>query len=115
MGAKRSARTAAAILIAAPTLAWANGAETRPEVTGDMAYGEYLASECSACHPKDGIMQGIPPISGWHPADFVASLTDYRTGTREHPVMQMIAGRLGDEEMAALAVYFATLEPVDTE
>ena len=34
----------------------------------------------------------------------------YKLGAREHSVMNMIAGRLGNEEIAALAAYFATLE-----
>ena len=35
----------------------------------------------------------------------------YRSKSRAHPVMNMIAGRLSDAEIAALAAYFATLEP----
>ena len=34
----------------------------------------------------------------------------YRQKLRPHPVMQMMAGRLSEEEIAALAAYFATLE-----
>jgi len=34
----------------------------------------------------------------------------YKTGARSHQVMGMIAERLGDEEIAALAAYFATVE-----
>jgi cytochrome c len=30
----------------------------------------------------------------------------YRSGEREHQVMNTLAGRLGDEEIAALAAYF---------
>jgi cytochrome c len=30
----------------------------------------------------------------------------YKNKQRNHPVMQMIAGRLNDEEIAALAAYF---------
>jgi cytochrome c len=34
----------------------------------------------------------------------------YKEKIRPHPVMQMMAGRLTDEEIAALAAYFAALE-----
>ena len=34
----------------------------------------------------------------------------YKIGQREHQVMTMIANRLGDEEIAALAAYFTTGE-----
>ena len=39
----------------------------------------------------------------------------YKNKTRENPVMQMIAGRLGDEEIAALAAYFATLKTKNSD
>jgi cytochrome c len=78
-------------------------------VAADLEYGEYLASECTTCHQASGNNDGIPAITGWHEEDFISQLNAYKTGEREHPVMQMIASRLGDEEMAALAAYFATL------
>lgn len=34
----------------------------------------------------------------------------YKQKLRPHPVMQMMAGRLSEEEIAALAAFFATLE-----
>jgi cytochrome c len=76
---------------------------------GDMAYGEYLASECTSCHLVTGEASDIPPIVGVG-SDMVAiGLYDYREGYRIHPVMQMIASRLGDEEIMSLAAYFASL------
>lgn len=77
---------------------------------GDPLYGEYLASECTSCHNVSGIDRGIPVLSGWTDEDLAIALHSYRVKDIEHPVMNMIAGRLGDEEIAALAAYFATLE-----
>ena len=77
---------------------------------GDVEYGEYLSSECTACHQASGANDGIPSIVGWDEEAFRYSMLDYRTKLREHPVMNMIAGRLSDEEIAALSAYFATLE-----
>jgi cytochrome c len=34
----------------------------------------------------------------------------YKQKLRPHPVMQMMASRLSDEEIAALAAYFEALE-----
>jgi cytochrome c len=34
----------------------------------------------------------------------------YKQKIRPHPVMQMMAGRLSDEEIAALAAYFAQID-----
>jgi len=79
-------------------------------IKGDPAWGEYLASECQTCHQRDGSDQGIPSITGWPEEDFVVAMHAYKRRLRPHPVMQMMAGRLADEEIAALAAYFATLE-----
>ncbi|WP_136645895.1 c-type cytochrome [Tabrizicola sp. YIM 78059] len=79
-------------------------------IKGDPDYGEYLASECQTCHQADGSDQGIPSITGWPAEDFVVAMHAYKQKLRPHPVMQMMAGRLNEEEIAALAAYFATLE-----
>ena len=79
-------------------------------IKGDPDYGEYLASECQTCHQADGSDQGIPSVTGWPAEDFVVAMHAYKQKLRPHPVMQMMAGRLNEEEIAALAAYFATLE-----
>ncbi|GAA0285026.1 c-type cytochrome [Rhodovulum strictum] len=80
-------------------------------IVGDRAYGEYLSSECTTCHQRDGSDQGIPSIVFWPQRDFVLAMHAYKQKLRPHPVMQMMAGRLSDEEIAALAAYFGTLTP----
>ena len=84
-----------------------------PEVlalVGDPEYGEYLSSDCLTCHQSDGGDAGIPSITNWPEEDFVLAMHAYRQKLRPHPVMQMMAGRLSDEEIAALAAYFKDLE-----
>jgi cytochrome c len=84
-----------------------------PEIlalVGDAEYGEYLSSECVTCHLADGSAQGIPSITRWETEDFVVAMHAYKVGLRPHPVMQMMAGRLSDEEIAALAAYFKDLD-----
>lgn len=78
-------------------------------IVGDAEYGEYLAQECLTCHQRSGSDVGIPAITGWPEEDFVVAMHAYRQGLRPHQVMQMMAQRLGDEEIAALAAYFAGL------
>lgn len=77
---------------------------------GDAEYGEYLSSECTTCHQLDGGDAGIPSIVDWPQEDFVVAMHAYKDKLRPNPVMQMIAGRLSNEEIAALAAYFANLE-----
>lgn len=97
---------------AEPT-AVSSAAHVPPEVlaiVGDAEFGQYLSSECSTCHQKDGDDEGIPSIVSWPEEDFVAAMHAYKQKLRPHPVMQMMAGRLNDEEIAALAAYYTTLE-----
>jgi cytochrome c len=97
---------------AEPT-ARATNPDLEPEILalkGDPAYGEYLSGECTTCHQADGDMEGIPSIVGWPEEDFVVAMHAYKRKIRPHPVMQMMASRLSDEEIAALAAYFETLD-----
>lgn len=79
-------------------------------IQGDPEYGEHLSSECTTCHQTDGGDDGIPSIVLWPEEDFVIAMHAYKNKQRQHPVMQMMAGRLNDEEIAALAAYFNRLE-----
>ena len=76
-------------------------------IDADAGYGAYLSGECAGCHgPYDG---EIPSLDGQSPEALAAALLSYRDGSRTNRVMQMIAERLGDEEIAALAAHFAGL------
>ena len=77
---------------------------------GDPEYGEYLSGECTTCHQSGGSDEGIPSITLWPEDQFVVAMHAYKNKQRKHPVMQMIAGRLADDEIAALAAYFKDLE-----
>lgn len=77
---------------------------------GDPDYGAYLSSDCTTCHQSNGGDDGIPSIVHWPEEDFVIAMHAYKNKDRPNPVMQMMAGRLNAEEIAALAAYFATLE-----
>lgn len=75
----------------------------------DLAYGEYLAGECVACHRVDS-EGGIPPINLLPAPYFIEALKEYRDGERDHALMRTVARSLGDPEMEALAAYFEQLE-----
>ena len=79
-------------------------------LVGDPEYGAYLSGECITCHQAAGGDDGIPSITLWPEDQFVVAMHAYKSKQRNHPVMQMIAGRLGDDEIAALAAYFKDLE-----
>lgn len=78
-------------------------------VEGDAALGEYLSGECVTCHQLSGKNEGIPSIVGWPAPWFVEAMNAYKSKKRANPVMQTIAGRYTEDEIAALAVYFETI------
>ena len=73
----------------------------------DLGYGEYLAGECVTCHRKSGA--GIPQINGIEAETFVTTIKAYRSKELDNKVMQMMAGRLDDEQIISLAAYFSSL------
>ena len=78
---------------------------------GDAELGEYLSGECVTCHKPDVDPEGgVPEITGLPVEQFAVLLLSYRNKERENPVMQTIAARLSDEDIASLAAYFATRE-----
>ena len=80
------------------------------EAEGDVAYGAYLSGECTTCHQADGSYDGIPPLNGLDQEHFILAMLEYRQKLRDNAAMQLVAGRLSDEEIAALAAYFKELE-----
>lgn len=76
---------------------------------GDLAYGEYLAGECVACHRVNS-ETAIPPINALPAPYFVEALREYKEGERDHDLMRSVARSLGQAEMEALAAYFEQLE-----
>jgi len=78
-------------------------------VADPVAYGRHLSGECTTCHRLDGEDKGIPSITGWKIEDFVNTLGFYKSGERKNPAMNSVAQSLDDEQIAALAAFFATL------
>ncbi len=79
-----------------------------PAWSADVEYGRHLSAECATCHGASKSDSTIPDIHGLGEAHFVEVLRAYRAKALPNPVMQSIAVRLGDEEISALAAYFAT-------
>lgn len=77
--------------------------------SGDLEYGEYLSSECVTCHQAKDTDAQIPVINGMDAEGFVGIMELYRSEELENPTMRTIAKRLTDEDISALAAYFASL------
>jgi cytochrome c553 len=102
---------AARLLAFVAAAAAAGAAVGRAPAAGDKALGEYLSSECVTCHQLSGRGTGIPPIVGLPDDSFIMIMSEYRQKKRDNPIMQTIAGRLSNEDIAALAAYFGSVKP----
>ena len=91
------------------------GAET-VEAGGSDAPAFERAATCVACHGANGI--GVSPLwptlAGQHEEYLVAALNQYRDGTRKDAVMVQMAAVLTDDDVVALARYYADLEGLET-
>jgi len=74
---------------------------------------------CEACHQWDGEGNDLyPRLAGQHPAYTVKALQDFRSSARtsdRRGIMNKIAGRMTDEEIAAVAQHIAGLSGGDQE
>lgn len=73
----------------------------------DFELGRYLASECMTCHRTATAASTIPDIFGMAVPSFTTLIKAYRDKRLPNPVMQNVASRLRDDEIEALAAYFA--------
>lgn len=80
------------------------------EAAGDRAYGEYLSGTCVTCHGGGETASGIPSLEHLSYDDFVLALEEYRDGLRANAAMVSVARGLGDEEIEALAAFYANTE-----
>lgn len=74
------------------------------------------ATACMACHGADGggtPAAGFPRLAGLNEAYIKHQLHDFQSGKRNNPLMQPIAKALSDNEIQAVATYYATL-PIPT-
>ena len=80
------------------------------EATPPVDAENIVKTICAACHGEDGNKMLTPetPKIGGQRADYLAkSLEDYRSGSRKNMFMAGVAQALSDEEIEALAAYFA--------
>lgn len=96
--------------------ALAAGALAGP-AAADVAAGRELAGTCRVCHGLDGVGTNptIPNIGGQSEQYLVKQMEDFREGRRENEQMSIIAQGLSDEDIGALAAYYAAVEATYTE
>jgi len=67
------------------------------------------AAACSGCHPSSTrVTSPVPRLAGRDSAAIVKAMQDFRSGTRAGTVMDRIAKGFTDEEIQAIAAWYAT-------
>jgi cytochrome c553 len=93
-------------LVAAIALGVAPGA-----VAADPQAGRAKAAACVVCHGQSGIAASpnTPHLAG-QPAMYVEQqLKNYRSGQRQHEIMNVVARPLSDADIADLAAWYASI------
>lgn len=80
-----------------------------PAMAGDLAKGEELAARCVACHGVAGqsAIPKYPRLAGQHEEYLFTQMIAFRDGERDDPEMAPQVMIYEDEDLAALAAYFA--------
>ncbi len=70
-----------------------------------------VLAECAACHGADGVGRDveIPNLAGQHERYLYTQLQAFKSGKRAHKEMRYESRHLSDEDMQALAHYYAGL------
>jgi len=73
--------------------------------------GQMLAYTCAGCHGNNGVSKGaIPSIDGLSAEQMVQAMQNYKSGERPGTIMNRIAKGYSEEEIKAMAEYFASLK-----
>ena len=72
------------------------------------ADGPAGAASCSGCHaPSARVETPVPPLKGRNQADIADAMIDYKSGKRAGTIMDRIAKGFSDEEIRAIAAWYA--------
>ena len=67
------------------------------------------AASCSGCHPASArVASPVPRLAGRDRAEIARAMQDFRSGARAGTVMDRIAKGFTDEEVQAIAAWYAT-------
>jgi cytochrome c553 len=78
---------------------------------GSLEAGQRKASQCIACHGKDGLARrpDVPHIAGQSGIYMQAQLRRFRSGERVHAEMNVVAKNLSDEDIQDLVAWYSSI------
>jgi len=79
--------------------------------------GSLLGNSCAGCHGTRGMPQNpqIPVLAGANSTEFIKAMHAYRDGSRRGTVMNRVARAYADDEIKAMADYFASFPKMSIE
>jgi sulfide dehydrogenase cytochrome subunit len=79
-----------------------------PQPTGEM-----MGNTCAGCHGTQGRLanEAFMPLAGMKQATFIRVMADFRSGARPATLMGHIAHGYDDEQVKAMAEFFAAIKP----
>jgi cytochrome c553 len=89
---------------------------TPAPVAGDVAAGKVVAEKnCKACHGLDGkgIAPGIPNLAAQRVRYLLASLKEYKDGTRSHAALEELIRNLSEADARNVVAYYAAQPPIE--
>ena len=101
------------LLLAAAIAQSAAAQDTKTVVTAGSSNAAAPVSMCIGCHAIPGYQASfpyvyrVPKIGGQSQPYIEAALKAYRQGARNHPSMTAVAKGLTDEQISAVAAYYA--------
>jgi len=90
-------------------------AKTEEKAAGnDDARATMLSYTCAGCHGTDGVSVGpaSPSIAGMAEDTFTEAMLGFKSGERPSTIMQRIAEGYSEDDIAAMATFFAKQEAV---
>jgi cytochrome c553 len=102
--------TASSTPAAAPAAAAAGDNDMASAKPGDATAGQTKAAACGACHGMDGNSTDAqyPKLAGQHEMYIAHQLHNFKSGSRQNPVMQGMAAPLSSQDMHDIGAYFAS-------
>jgi len=78
-----------------------------------QASGEMMGNTCAGCHGTHGRLKGeaFVPLAGMKESTFIKAMTDFRSGARPATLMGHVARGYNDEQIKAMAEFFAKVKP----
>jgi len=103
-----AARLTCTLLLSVGAVGAALAQTPPPDAAAAMRAAAYLSANCANCHGTAGKNPGsLPSLAGMSAAGLASSMRDFRDGKRKATLMHQLAKGYSDEQIDAMAMYFA--------